>query len=189
MNYFSIINCAYLQNVENPDRVKTARAVYVLADELIGGYGKDLVDCLPRQMKKDLRTYTANVQNAIMFQALTMTIESFLGRAVHRKMPEKELRKSGVDMSLRCTDFDPRSHSDDEVFEYGIKSCMQLFSEEYANILQKYKHFCALSYPERAKEFDTLMAKVFEVNGLAPRPIAHHNDGNNNRGDNPNQRG
>ncbi len=266
MEYFSIAKCAKLKHLQNPDAFKMTRSVYVLADELIGIYGNELVDSLPRDVMSDLCDYEANTQNAMIFQALTMAMESFLGGAVRQKKPEQEQefnKKLGQNMALRCTcfaswpywnmemwnkntselthfrnqlseqnqfrwggeviKFDLRTHQqiivdrdykhdrkiqerledkiaqlekgqpvrmgEDEAFEYGIKSCMQLFSGEGENILKKYKHFCALSYPERAKEFDTLMAKVFEVNGLAPRPIAHHNDSTNNYGDNPNQRG
>ena len=266
MDYFSIAECAKLKHLKNSDAVKMARSVYVLADELIGIYGNELVDSLPRDVMSDLCDYKANMQNAMMFHALTMAMESFLGGAVSQKKPEKEQEFNqhlGQNMALRCTcfaswsywkmemwnkdtpelthlqnqlreqqqfrlggeviKFDLRTHQqiivdrdykhdrkkqerleekigqlekgqpirmgEDEAFEYGIKSCMQLFSGEGENILQKYNRFCSLTYPERAKEFDTLMAKVFEINGLSPRPIAHHNDGNNNRGDNPNQRG
>ena len=252
MDYFSIAECAKLKHLKNSDAVKMARSVYVLADELIGIYGNELVDSLPRDVMSDLCNYEANTQNAMMFQALTMAMESFLGGAVRQKKPEQEQefnQRLGQNMALRCTcfaswsywkmemwnkdtpelthlqnqlreqqqfrlggeviKFDLRTHQqiivdrdykhdrkkqerfeekiaqlkkgqptrmgEDEAFEYGIKSCMQLFSEEGKNIVQKYNRFCSLTYPERAKEFDTFMAKVFEINGLASRPIAHHN--------------
>jgi hypothetical protein len=264
MEYFSIKECAKLQHIQNPDVVKMARSVYVLADELINIYGNELLNPLPRQTVTDLCTYQPEVQNAMMFQALTMAMESFLGGAVRQKKPEQEQefnKKLGQNMALRCTCFaswsywkmemwnkdtpelthlqnqldsekrfwiegesvqfnfktgqfapvdrdykherkkqerleekiaqlekgQPIRMGEDEVFEYGINSCMQLFFEEGKNIVQKYKHFCALSYSERAKEFDKFMEKVFEVNGLSPRSIAHHND--TDRGNNQNQRG
>lgn len=264
MEYFSIKECAKLKHLQNADVIKMARSVYVLADELISIYGNELLNPLPCQMATDLCKYRSDVQNAMMFQALTMAMESCLGGAVSQKMPEQEQefnQRLGQNMALRCIHFaswpysemeqwnkdvpelthlqdqlkserqfwlghetikiDLRTHqqsivdrdykhehkkqerleekiaqlekgqairlSEDEVFERGIDSCMQLFSEEGKNIVQKYKYFCALSYPERAKEFDAFMAKVFEVNGLAPCPITHHND--NSHGNNQNQRG
>ena len=265
MEYFSIKECAKLQHIQNPDVVKMARSVYVLADELINIYGNELLNPLPRQTVTDLCTYQPEVQNAMMFQALTMAMESFLGGAVRQKKPEQEQefnQKLGQNMALRCTCFaswpywdmemwnkdvpeltylqnqlrdkqqyrlggetikydlrtgqtsvverdykyerkkqerleekikqlekgQPIRLGEDEAFEYGVKSCMQLFSKEHENILQKYNHFCSLSYPERAKDFDEFMAKVFEVNKLVPNLIAKHNEGSN-RCNNINRRG
>lgn len=265
MEYFSIKECAKLKHLKNPDTVNMARSVYVLADELIGIYGNEIIDSLPRDVMSDLCTYKANEQNAIMFQALTMAMESFLGGAVRQKKPkeEQEINQTlNKNMALRCTCFaswpywememwnkdtpelkrlqdqleamnqfrlggtmmkfdfqtgrftpvdrdykherkkqerleekigqlekgQPTRKGEDEVFEYGIKSCMRLFSEEGKNIVQKYNRFCSLTYPERAKEFDTFMAKVFEINGLAPRPITHHRDGSQPINDSENTR-
>lgn len=43
-----------------------------------------------------------------------------------------------------------------------------------------------MSPQERVADFNRFVEEIRYVNGLTPRPIAHHNDGNNNRGDNQN---
>lgn len=71
----------------------------------------------------------------------------------------------------------------------GMNLQMAIEDDNMADKLEsEWQAYKKMSPQERVVDFNRFVKEIRYVNGLAPRPMTHHNDGNNNRGDNQNKR-
>lgn len=142
MECLSIRKCAQLQHVENKDVIKTARSVYVLADELIEAHADEMIESLPNEIAYNLCKFPQLTQRAFLFQSLNMALESFIGGAVEQIIPlhNEELQKISPDFTIYSIAFAswPYSYgsirknecSDVEYLKDKLESLKELNAEE-----------------------------------------------------------
>ena len=194
---FSIDACADILHTRNDNLYKKCKSVYVLADDLIEEKNDFLMDFLSPSLRAELKKMKTSVRRGTLLRGIKMAIESAFDGAkmqevVAEDIPDFMARSArAFDVSwISCPekkltffvehrDVPQNVHiclSEADCFRNGVAFCLDSKVILPEKLAAEYDIFYHTRYPERAKEFDAFVDKVFELNHLNPTPVAHYND-------------
>ena len=191
---FSIDACSNILNVKSDNVLNKCRSVYVLADDLIEEKKEWLEQFIPSETLKVYMKMKTPVRRGIMLRGIKMAIESVLGGA---RLNETQMKPPFLPdclfdkaYSVFYTSFPEVSITavsqigsrydqhqclcEHQSFLNGLSFCLQHGIVPPTQLACEYDTFYHTRYPERAKEFDRFVEKVFKLNGLEPNLVARH---------------